>query len=132
MTTQYRSDVLRDLLRALHDDMPDIRAAVVANVDGLLVTSYPDDEATQGDPANAESVAAMSAVMLALAERTLERLAQGAVQRVMIEGEYGTVVVIPATPDAALAALVSKHAKLGLALRAIHRCAEQIRAMFAR
>jgi predicted regulator of Ras-like GTPase activity (Roadblock/LC7/MglB family) len=71
----------------------------------------------------------MAAVLLGLAGKTLGRLAQGQVGRVLIEAEQGTLVVVPATGDTALAVLIDRAAKVGLALTLVRRCAAQIRAV---
>lgn len=132
MFTQYRSDSLRRALEALHHTVSGVRASVIANVDGLLVMSYPPGDDDYRDPTSAEPVAAMSAVILGLAERTLERLAQGGVERVIIEGDCGVVGVFPVADDAALAVLYAKDAKLGLALNATRRCADEVRGILKR
>ena len=54
---------------------------------------------------------------------------QGALERVLMEGENGTVGVFPATQDAALAVLITKDAKLGLTMQAARRATDQVRAI---
>ncbi len=127
MVTQYREDTLRQSLQGLSEMMPDIRAAVIVNVDGLVVASYPPHSSDVHDPKGDQSVAATTALIMGLAERTLERLAQGTLERVMIEGAGGTIGVYPCTGDAALAVLINKNAKLGLALNAARRVAGEIK-----
>jgi predicted regulator of Ras-like GTPase activity (Roadblock/LC7/MglB family) len=128
MTPRYREDALRQLLEGLHQRLPNARGSVIVDNTGLLLTSYPpgkdDDSPTGGD-----QVAAMAAVLLGLAGKTLGRLAQGQVGRVLIEAEQGTLVVVPATGDTALAVLIDRAAKVGLALTVVRRCAAQIRAV---
>lgn len=125
MITQYREDALRRALENLHASVPGVRSSVIVNTDGLLVTAYPPAQDARSP--SSESVAAMSAVLMSLAERTLSRLEQGELGRVLIEGQHGIVVVFPATADAALAVLVDKAAKIGVTLHAIRQCAEEIR-----
>jgi uncharacterized protein len=132
MVTQYREDTLRQTLQALAQMMPDITAAVIVNVDGLVVASYPANADDVHDPTGDHSVAATTALIMGLAERTLDRLAQGALQRVLIEGAQGTVGVVPCTDDAALAVLIKKEAKLGLALTAARRAAGEIRSILSK
>ena len=127
MITKYREDILRQALEALTKAAPDISATVIVNVDGLVVASYPPSPEDVHNPNSDQSVAATSALILGLAERTLERLAQGALDRVMIEGAHGAIGVYPCTPDAALAVLITKDAKLGLALMAARRTANEIK-----
>jgi predicted regulator of Ras-like GTPase activity (Roadblock/LC7/MglB family) len=128
MSTQYREDALRHTLENLHRRLPVALASVIVDNAGLLVTAYPagdrDDSPTGGD-----QVAAMASVLMGLAGRTLDRLEQGEVGRMLIEAEHGILVVVPATGEAALAVLIGKQAKIGLAMHAIRRCAEEIRAI---
>jgi len=132
MIAQYREDTLRSALQSLAETMPDVRAAVIVNVDGLVVASFPANADDVHDPTGEHSVAATTALIMGLAERTLERLAQGSLERVMIEGAEGTIGVYPCTDDATLAVLISKGAKLGLALTVARRTAQEIRAVLSK
>jgi predicted regulator of Ras-like GTPase activity (Roadblock/LC7/MglB family) len=48
------------------------------------------------------------------------------VQRLLLEGEDGVMVVYPSGKRAALAVLVRKEAKLGMAMYAVKRAAEEV------
>jgi predicted regulator of Ras-like GTPase activity (Roadblock/LC7/MglB family) len=65
----------------------------------------------------------MAAALIALGEQTLIRLAQGQMQRLLIEGVDGAIIVYPINQNAALAAMVDKGAKMGMVLVAIARAA---------
>ena len=127
MIQQYRSEVLERALKDLHRTVLGIRASVVVNMDGLLVAAYPpgDDEAPHLNPTSSPQVAAMAATLMGLAERTLERLAQGELERLLMEGEYGVMVVYPAG-RAALAVLVDKDSKLGIVMFQTRRAAREV------
>jgi uncharacterized protein len=128
MPIEYRSEALLRSLAALHRDAPEIRGSAIITHDGLVIASYPPGwDADIHDPTGGENVAAMAAVVASLAERTMTRLDQGGLERVVMEGERGTVGVFPATPDSALALLIAKDAKLGLTLHAARQAADQIR-----
>lgn len=128
MPIEYRSEALLRNLAALHADAPEIRGSAIITHDGLVIASYPPGwEADIHAPAGGENVAAMAAVVVGLAEKTLTRLDQGGLERVVLEGERGTVCVLPATADSALALLIAKEAKLGLILHAARQTADQIR-----
>ena len=124
---QYREHQLNRDLRMACELPVGILAAVIMTTDGLLVTSYPPATDDLDDPTGGEAVAAMAAVATGLAEQTLDRLRQGNLSRVMIEGNDGTLVIYPATEDAALAILVASDAKLGLALATGRRLARTVR-----
>ena len=95
----------------------------------IAVPAYPPMPEDVKNPVGDQSVAATSALILGLAEKTLERLAQGALDRVLIEGEQGAIGVYPCTADAALAVLITKNARLGLALTAARRTAAEIQSI---
>jgi predicted regulator of Ras-like GTPase activity (Roadblock/LC7/MglB family) len=67
----------------------------------------------------------MSATLIGLAERTLGRLAQGELQRLLMEGEEGVMVVYPAG-RASLAVLVEKNARLSHVLFAARKAAAEV------
>ena len=127
MTQQYRSDALEDKLRTLHNVADGISASVIVNVDGLLVAAYPpgDEENPHENPTSSPQVAAMSATLIGLAERTLRRLEQGEFKRLMMEGENGVMVVYPAG-RASLAVLVVQDAQLAHILFATKKAAAEI------
>ena len=130
MPLEYRSEALLRRLAELHRDAPEVRGSAIITHDGLVIASYPPGwDADIHDPTGGENVAAMAAVVAGLAEQTMTRLAQGELERVLMEGQRGTVGVIPATADSALALLIAKDARLGLVMQAARQTAGQIRAI---
>jgi predicted regulator of Ras-like GTPase activity (Roadblock/LC7/MglB family) len=127
MVREYRSETLERTLRTLHTAVPGIIASVIVNIDGLLVSSYPpgDDDSFAENPTSSPQVAAMAATLIGLAERTLGRLAQGELERLLMEGEEGTMIVYPAG-RAALAVLVAKDTKMGMVLYAASRARNDV------
>ena len=127
MSQQYRSEALEDKLKALHTDVDGVKAIVIVNIDGLLVASYPagDEENPHENPTSSPQVAAMSATLIGLAERTLKRLDQGGLERLLMEGEEGVMVVYPAG-RASLAVLVEKDARIARVLFATQKAAAEI------
>jgi len=127
MPIEYRSDALHRSLAALHRDAPGILGSAVITPDGLVIAAYPPGwDNDIHDPTGGENVAAMAAVIAGMAERTMTRLAQGELERVLMEGERGTVGVFPVTIDSAIAILIDKDAKLGLTLHAVRKATEDI------
>lgn len=127
MSQQYRSDALEEKLKMLHTFVEGVKATVIVNVDGLLVAAYPpgDEENPHENPTSSPQVAAMSATLIGLAERTLKRLAQGELERLLMEGESGVMVVYPAG-RASLAVLVDKDARIARVLVAAKKAASEI------
>jgi predicted regulator of Ras-like GTPase activity (Roadblock/LC7/MglB family) len=107
-----------------------IKAAVVVNNDGLLVSAYPpgDEDNPHQNPTSSPQVAAMSATLIGLAERTLGRLQQGELERLLMEGEDGVMVVYPAG-RASLAVLCEKDARLAYILGATKKAASEVAAI---
>ena len=128
MPVEYRSDVLRRTLATLHRTAPDVRGSAIITMDGLVITLFPPGwDSNIQDPTGGENVAAISAVVVGQAEKTMKRLAQGELERILMEGENGTIAVFPITADSALAMLIKKDAKLGLTLHAARHAADDLR-----
>ncbi len=127
MVREYRSEILERTLRTLHTAVPGIIASVIVNIDGLLVAAYPpgNDDNYAENPTSSPQVAAMAATLIGLAERTLGRLAQGDLERLLMEGEDGTMIVYPAG-RAALAVLVARDTKMGMVLYAASRARNDV------
>ena len=127
---EYRSDSLNRVLANLHQEAPGLHGSAVITPEGRVIAAYPPGwDGDIHDPLGGDNVSAMAAVVAGLAEKTLTRLDQGALERVLMEGARGTVAVFPAGQDAALAVLITKEAKLGLTLSAARRATEQVRAI---
>ena len=127
MAHQYRDDQLESTLKQLHIAVDGVRASVVVNIDGLLVSAFPpgDEDNPHENPTSSPQVAAMSATLIGLAERTLGRLAQGDLERLLMEGEEGVMVVYPAG-RASVAVLAEKGARLSHVLFATKKAAAEV------
>ena len=127
-TQEYRSESLEKTLRKLHLAVSGVKASVIVNFDGLLVSAFPafDDENYDEHPTSSPQVAAMSATLVGLAQRTLRRLAQGELERLMMFAEAGVMIVYPAG-EAMLAVLVDKETKPGMLLYAASRACDEIK-----
>jgi uncharacterized protein len=128
MPTMYRVDILESKLKEMMERTSGIQGTVVVSIEGFVVAAYPpaDHHADMRGTYHRTStpqIAAMAATMVALGEQTLTRLAQGKIQRLMVEGEDGAMIVYPINRNAALAAMIDKKAKVGLTLMAIARTA---------
>jgi predicted regulator of Ras-like GTPase activity (Roadblock/LC7/MglB family) len=124
---RFRSELIDETLRRLHMAVPGIKASVVVNRDGLLVAAYPpgDENDAYANPTSSPQVAAMAATLIGLAERTLGRLQQGELERLVMEGEDGVMMVYPAG-RATLAVLVSKDTQPGKVLYGARRTAQEV------
>ena len=127
MVQETREVRLERALKELNGAADGIKAAVVVNNDGLLVSAYPpgDEDNPHQNPTSSPQVAAMSATLIGLAERTLGRLQQGELERLLMEGEDGVMVVYPAG-RASLAVLCEKDARLAYILAATKKAAGEV------
>jgi predicted regulator of Ras-like GTPase activity (Roadblock/LC7/MglB family) len=127
MVQEYRSETLERTLKKLHTVVDGVKASVIVNVDGLLVASFPpgDEDNPHENPTSSPQVAAMAATLIGLAERTLDRLAQGRLDRILMQGEEGLMLVYPAG-QASVAVLLDKGARLDRAFFATSKAAEEV------
>jgi predicted regulator of Ras-like GTPase activity (Roadblock/LC7/MglB family) len=129
MAQEYRDEALERALKNMHSLIEGVKSSVVVNNDGLLVAAFPphneDEEAVLRNPTSSPQVAAMSATLIGLAERTLGRLKQGELERLLMEGEDGVMVVFPAG-RASLAVLVNKDARIAYVLTAAKKAAAEV------
>ena len=112
-----RNDMLQQSLEDLNGSTADIEACAVISTDGLMIASalpHGMDE---------DRIGAMSAALLSLGERTARELTRGALERVLIQGENGYVIMSSAGPEAVLTVLAKPNAKLGLIFLDIKRAA---------
>ncbi len=103
-----RTESMTKILKELQKGTPDIEASAIVSVDGLIMASALPQDVEE------DRVAAMSAAMLSLGERTAQELNRGKLDQVFIRGEDGYVLLMNAGEDAVLTTLVTKDAKLGL------------------
>jgi predicted regulator of Ras-like GTPase activity (Roadblock/LC7/MglB family) len=129
MAQVYRMDLLQNALANLCNSLDGVRAAVIVSIEGFVVASHPlgDEAFVENGSANSSQVAAMAATLVTLGERTLSRLAQGEIERMLVEGRHGAMIVIPVSDNAAIAVLLEKGAKVGVALYTVQFAAQQIR-----
>ncbi len=124
----YKTDLLEDALKALCSKLEGVQGAVIVSIEGFVVAAYTPHEGEMDEegPTSSPQVAAMAATLIALGERTLSRLAQGEMIRLLIEGNDGGMLVVPANRRASVAVMVGKEAKMGLVLYALKQSAENI------
>lgn len=120
MGERSKTERLTYLLKDLEATASDIEASAVVSVDGLMIASAMPQDVEE------DRVAAMSAAMLSLGERTAKELARGALSEVYIKGEHGYVVLMASGEDAVLTAMARKDAKLGLVFLDMKRTAEEV------
>jgi predicted regulator of Ras-like GTPase activity (Roadblock/LC7/MglB family) len=132
----YRVDLLERELEIMQGELGGVQGSVVVSIEGLVIAAYPPGEehrrTAAENPTDSPQVAAMAATLIAISEKVLLRLARGEIDRLLIEGDDGALIVVPAGGGAALAALVNKDVKMGITLLGLKRAAIKIAAILAR
>jgi predicted regulator of Ras-like GTPase activity (Roadblock/LC7/MglB family) len=125
-TTEKRRDshqLLKEILDELTSRNPNILSALVVSDDGLNVASsiphYEDDQ-----------VALVASDLMDMARDFAKRLEQGHLQRLLLEGERRTTVVINAGKHTVLFVLVPADEKLGLMTLSVRQAANKIASIF--
>ncbi len=128
MAQVYRTDLLEEALKNMCTKLEGVQGAVIVSIEGFVVAAYTPHEGEMDEegPTSSPQVAAMAATLIALGERTLSRLAQGQMLRLLIEGSDGGMLVVPANNRASIAVMVGRDAKMGLALYALQHSAKSI------
>lgn len=112
--------------QALIDDLrvarPEIEAAAILSGQGLAQVS----SVKPGLDVDVDRLGAMSAAMLALADRTAQALARGELEQAMIKGSMGYVLMTHAGPDAVLTVLCTPDAPLGIVFHDVRFTARSI------
>ena len=131
--TEYRVQVLEDILRRLHKSVDGLHGTVVVSIEGFVVAAYSGEGRSRtSNPVDSPQIAAMAAAIIALGERVLGRLARGELDRILLDGTEGGIIVVPAGPEAALAAMVNKDAKLGLVMYELRRSSREVHRVLER
>jgi len=131
MAIVYRTEKLEAALAKLCNHLDSVQGAVIVSIEGFVVAAYEPNVVSNGEDedntASSPQVAAMAATLIALGERTLARLGQGDLNRLLIEGTTGAMLVVPASSRAAVALMVYNDAKMGLSFYALRQAAVEIR-----
>jgi len=110
------------LLDALREARPEIEAAAVLSNEGLAHAAW----VQPGLDLDVDRLGAMSAAMLALADRTAQALARRQLEQAMVKGEAGYVLITQAGPDAVLTVLCGPEAPLGMVFHDVRHAAQAI------
>jgi predicted regulator of Ras-like GTPase activity (Roadblock/LC7/MglB family) len=115
-----RMEMIQQVLQSLNASGGDIEASALISTDGLMIasalqTGMDDDR-----------VGAMSAALLSLGERTASELSRGKLERVIIHGEKGYVIMAQSGSEAVLTVLAKSNAKLGLVFLDVRRATESL------
>lgn len=122
-TQKNNSQRLQDVLDELMDHNPLVVSAILVSDEGLNVGSglHHDD-----DP----QIALTASDLVDAAAEFSKKLEQGHLNRILLEGEQRTTMIVKAGIHTVLAVSVPADAKLGLVMQAVRRAARQISEIF--
>ncbi len=115
-TTENLDDILKKLLSAI----PEVKAAAIVSAEGLPIASA----LPQG--VDETRIAAMTAALLSLAERSVIELDKGIFDQLYVKGSEGYLLVLQAGPNAVLTVSTTKDVRLGLIFLDCRRTCEKI------
>lgn len=115
-----RKDMFQQVLEELKSSSADVEASALISTDGLMIASA----LPQG--MDEDRVGAMSAALLSLGDRAVRELARGTLERVLLQGQQGYVIMSSSGNEAVLTVLAKSNAKLGLLFLDIKRAAEAL------
>lgn len=119
-------DDLQEALTRLNESAPEIRASAFVSLEGLMLAS-----ALPGGT-NEDAIAAMSATVLALGERTTREFAVGSLEQVYFKGTDGYILIQGAGEDGVLVVVTDGTAKLGVMFLLLRRTSDEIRELVKR
>ncbi len=116
-------DDLQAVMMQLKKSAPEIRASAFVSLDGLMLASATPAET------NTDSVAAMSATVLGLGERTTKEFATGELEQVYFKGSDGYIILQSAGDEGVLVVVTEANALLGILFLLIRKTAAEIRSL---
>jgi predicted regulator of Ras-like GTPase activity (Roadblock/LC7/MglB family) len=115
-TSENLDDILKKLLAAI----PEVKAAAIVSAEGLPIASA----LPQG--VDETRIAAMTAALLSLAERSVIEMEKGLFDQLYVKGSDGYLLVLQAGPNAVLTVSTTKDVRLGLIFLDCKRTCEKI------
>ncbi len=118
--THPHQQSLVDRMRVLQRSSPEVEAAALVSLDGLIIASALKLED------NVERISAMSASLLSLAEGISKETNRGSLDELLISGTQGHLVLMSVGEKAVLTAMVAAQAKMGILLMDMRHTAEDL------
>ena len=124
---QSRGVALAELLRQLVEASPDFEGAVLVSMEGLVMAAHIAlDAEGAGEGLDDSDVGAVATRAFELGGQATEALLGGQLERQILVGSEGNVIITRAGPHALCAVLLRPEAKLGIASFEAGRVSEQI------
>ncbi|HNR01551.1 MAG TPA: roadblock/LC7 domain-containing protein [Anaerolineaceae bacterium] len=111
---------LIERIHILQRGVPEVEAAAVISLDGLIMASALPDGMSE------DRISAMSAAMLSLGEQINREMGLGTLEQLYTRGSNGYVVLLAVGKDAVFTTLVQPEAKLGVLFLELRKTAEDL------
>ncbi|CAN5509234.1 hypothetical protein BH24ACT26_BH24ACT26_13090 [soil metagenome] len=118
-----RADRLASALDDFLAVSPDVEGAAIVSPDGFPMASALPSHVEE------DRLAAMSAALLILGERSASELGKGSLAQIFVEGPYGHVVIMAAGESAVLVSVTSRSAKIGLVIFEMRQAGSRVAAI---
>lgn len=102
-----KASAARSVLRELNASSEDIEASATMTTDGYIIGAVLDKDTDE------DRFAAMSASLLALAERATDEIRRGQMKQLLVEGSEGLMLLVRAGGDKVLAVAAKPTVNLG-------------------
>ncbi len=110
------SDQLNAVMGEFERNVPHVQATAIVSTDGLVIASRLPHSVEE------DRIGAMGAAILLISSRSGQELDRGEMERVLIEGENGYILLHSIGVDAILIALVDKDVRLGMLFYECKKC----------
>jgi len=111
---------LEAVLHELEKSVSGIEAGVIVDTQGLPISSAMPEHVNEG------VIAAMTATILSVSENALKELGKGNINKILVEGNDGSLILMNAGQNAILAVLIRQQSNLGLIFFVMRRAAKKI------
>lgn len=107
-------------MAALQTNLPEVQAAAVISVDGLIIASALPHSVSE------DRISAMSAAMLSLGQQINQEMGLGSLDQLYTRGSNGYVVLLAVGKQAVLTTLVKPEAKMGVLFLELRKAADDL------
>ncbi|MGQ4834116.1 MAG: roadblock/LC7 domain-containing protein [Candidatus Asgardarchaeia archaeon] len=123
--SQLLSEILQEIKKALGER---VEASVIVTEDGLPISSLLPVELISEDIRDEKEteIAAMTATILSVSKRAMEEFKKGDIDKILIDGKNGALILMSAKEKAILAVLTRETTNLGLLFLTMKRATEKI------
>jgi predicted regulator of Ras-like GTPase activity (Roadblock/LC7/MglB family) len=120
---ESKIDRLNQIMSQALRSTPGLEATAMVSIDGLIIASVLPKGIEE------DRIAAMTAAILGLSERTAKEMKRGSLEQIYIKGDNGYVMIVAVGSQAVLTAIVGEDTKLGLLFVNLKDMAEKIEAI---